>query len=98
MSPPGRFVLLLALARLGVAQLPADRGDDQASCIVTTNTWPEDENLWRTKAATGLEAQLREKCCAFGTACYNYGGAEYQPTVCTTACAEFFLPIFRNCR
>ena len=107
-SPCALAAVLLASALL-LAPSPTDAqqvqltGPDQTSCVAQVNDWPgtgpQDplETSWRGKAQTGLEAQIRDKCCPPRSACSMYSDLAYQPTSCTPQCAVYFVPLFQGC-
>ena len=102
---PAPAALLLGLALLGVPGAEAQEAPlTQTECVSLVNDWPGDgpesveERRWRARQArTGLEAQIRSRCCAPGTACNLYSAFGYQPTSCSAECAEYFVPLFQQC-
>jgi hypothetical protein len=94
---------VVLLGPLGIdAQLP-EGTMSQVECVAAVNDWPGDgpqselELVWREKSRTGLEAQIRFRCCDSRTACNLYSDVAYQPTSCSLECAEYFVPLFQSC-
>ncbi len=103
LAPP----LLAALALLGPHGASAQEDVQtmtQVQCVAAVNDWPGDgpesaeERAWRARGArTGLEAQIRSRCCASRTACNLHPEFAYQPQTCSAACADYFVPLFQAC-